>query len=58
MPAGPAERRNYMRINRRHSKFAALVLFLSLLMTMLFGQVTAVRADTDPAKAVQGLYKM
>ena len=47
-----------MRINRRHSKFAALVLFLSLLMTMLFGQVAAVRADTDPAKAVQGIYKM
>ena len=47
-----------MRINRRHSRIAALVLFLSLLMTMLFGQVVAVRADTDPAKAVQGLYKM
>ena len=58
MPEGPAERRNYMRINKRYSKFTALVLFLSLLMTMLFGQVLAVRAETDPVKAAQGLYRM
>ena len=47
-----------MQINKRHSRFAALVLFLSLMMTMLFGQVFAVRADTDAEKAVQGLYRM
>ena len=47
-----------MQINKRNSKFAALVLFVSLLMTMLFGQVVAVRADTDAEKAVQGLYRM
>ena len=47
-----------MRINKRYSKFTALVLFLSLLMTMLFGQVFAVRAETDPVKAAQGLYRM
>ena len=47
-----------MKINKRHSRFAALVLFLSLLMTLVFGQVFAVRADTDAEKAVQGLYRM
>ena len=45
-----------MRSNKR--KFTALVLFLSLMMTMLFGQVFTVRADTDAEKAVQGLYRM
>ena len=47
-----------MRINKRYSKFTALVLFLSLMMTMLFGQVFTVRAETDPAKAALGLYRM
>ena len=28
------------------------------MMTMLFGQVFTVRAETDPAKAALGLYRM
>ena len=47
-----------MRSNKKYSKFTALVLFLSLMMTLLFGQVLTVRAETDAAKAAMGLYRM